>query len=198
MESLFQQGKTRDQSQNYGALGITTCFLLVFKEKRRMWVLFGFLSLSICRLKIFLFFFIPNNLRVGFIFKFLMPGFSPCSPSPCLLTVITSLILVMLVNGSPVCPPPSSPALPPLKLPVGYYRDVFINAVYDSLSTLSLAAVTSPFSTPIFPSPLKWDLSFYSFFLLSVCLTALSFICPLRSVLLPFLSFLFVEISLFC
>lgn len=97
-----------------------------------------------------------------------MPGCSQFSPSLCLFIVITSLILVMLVNGSPVCPPPSSPSLPPLKLPVGYYRDMFINAVCDSLSTLSLAAVTSPFSTPIFPSPLKWDLSYFlSFFCLS-------------------------------
>lgn len=104
-----------------------------------------------------------------------MPSFSLCSPSPCLLTVITSLILVMLVNGSPLCRPPSSPALPPLKLPVGYYRDVFINAVYDSLS---LAAVTSPFSTPIFPSPLKWDV--FLFFLSFFCLLSPSYVPSIR------------------
>ncbi len=97
-----------------------------------------------------------------------------CSPSLRLVTVITSLILVMLVNGGPVCPPSSSPALPLVKLPVGYYRDVFINAVYDSLSALSLTAFTSSFSTPIYPSPLKWHLSFFfflSFFFLSVWLS---------------------------
>lgn len=100
-----------------------------------------------------------------------MPSLSQCSPSLCLFTVITSQILVMLVNGGPVCPPSSSPALLLVKLPVGYYRDVFINAVYGSLSALSLTAFTSSFSTPIFSS-LKWHLSFFYFlyfFFLSVC-----------------------------
>lgn len=86
--------------------------------------------------------------------NFLIPVCSQFSPSLHLFIVITSLILVMLVNGSPVCPPPSSPSLLPQKLPVGYYRDMFINAVCDSLLP-ALAAVTSPFSTPIFPSPPK-------------------------------------------
>lgn len=57
-------------------------------------------------------------------------------------------------------------ALPPLKLPVGYYRDVFINAVYASLS---LSALSSSFSIPLLPSPP--NLSFLSFFsLLSLSL----------------------------
>ena len=102
---------------------------------------------------------------------------SQCSPSRCLCAVLTRLILAMLVNGNPVYPPPSSPAVLPLKLPVGYYRDVFINAVYDSLSTLSVSALTSPFSTPIF---LQNEIClFFPSFLLSVFLTA-----PSHSILL--------------
>lgn len=87
-----------------------------------------------------------------------MPKDSLSSSSLCPFIVITSLILAMLVNGGPVCPPllpSSSLVLPLVKLPVGYYRDVFINAVYDSLSALSLAALTYSFSTPIFPTLLK-------------------------------------------
>lgn len=128
--------------------------------------------------------------------NFLIPVCSQFCPSLHLFIVITSLTLVMLVNGSPVCPPPSSPSLPPLKSPVGYYRDMFINAVCDSL----LPALLLPLP-PHFP-----HLSFLLlqneicllFFLSFVCLTALSFICPLHAVLLPFLFVLFVEISLFC
>lgn len=116
-----------------------------------------------------------------------MPSLSQCSPSPCLFNVITRLILVILVNGGPVCPPSSSPALPLVKLPVGYYRDVFINAVYGSLSALSLTAFTSSFSATVLLSPL-YDIFIFSFLLFSVCLSvsqlspssvpSIRFFCP--------------------
>lgn len=113
----------------------------------------------------------------------LVPCRSHCSPPLHLFTVITSLIRVMPVNGvAQFVPPslPSSSALPLVKLPVGYYRDVFINAVYDSLSALSLAAFTSSFSTPIFPFPSKIT----SFFISSSCL-ALPGLSPSRRFLSP-------------
>lgn len=62
---------------------------------------------------------------------------------------------------------PPTPALPPLKLPAGYYRDVFINAVYASLSTLSLSALSSPFSTPLLPVSLQTCRLSLPFFCLS-------------------------------
>lgn len=46
----------------------------------------------------------------------------------------------------------SSLLLQLVKLPLGYYRDVFVNALYHSLSALSLTVFTSSFSTPAFPS----------------------------------------------
>lgn len=110
-----------------------------------MWALRDFLPAFIASFPLL---FTPKYVCTTFSFNFRRPA----SPGVFFLRVITSLIVVMLVNGSPVCPLPSSPVLLPLKLPVGYYRDMFINAVYDSLSTLSLAALTSLFSTPILHS----------------------------------------------
>lgn len=78
-------------------------------------------------------------------------NFSCLSQAP---PVRSSLIPALVVNGCPACALPP-PALPPLKLPAGYYRDVFINAVYASLSTLSLSAISSPFSTPLLPFSLR-------------------------------------------
>lgn len=72
------------------------------------------------------------------------------------------------------------PALPPLKLPAGYYRDVFINAVYASLSTLSISAISPPFSTPLLPFP-------FQICPLSLVLLPVSFICPF-DLFLPFFS----------
>lgn len=61
----------------------------------------------------------------------------------------------MATQFAPLSLLPSSPALKLLKLPVGYYRDVFVNAVYDSLFALSLTVFTASFSTPTFPSSVK-------------------------------------------
>lgn len=115
--------------------------------------------------------------------NFLIPVCSQFSPSLHLFIVITSLTLVMLVNGSPVCPPPSSPSLPPLKLPVGYYRDMFINAVCDSLLPLSRCCYLPIFHTYL-PFSSKMRSVFFSFFLLSVSqlspssVPSMRFFCP--------------------
>lgn len=103
-------------------------------------------------------------------------GSSQAPPAP------TSLIPATLVNGRPVC---TSPALPPLKLPAGCYRDAFRNAVYASLSTLALSIRYSP--PPIFHTSAPLALpnpSSLSFFCL-LSLGALSFVCPFDS-FLPF------------
>ena len=112
-----------------------------------------------------------------------MPVFS--FPAP-LFIIIPTLILAVLVNGWPsLPPPPSSPALPLVKLPLGYYRDVFINAVYVPLSALFLSLHLPPhfphLSSPL--SPLKMTSSSFSpSSHLSVCLAAFSFILSLPHV----------------
>lgn len=79
-------------------------------------------------------------------------------------------------------PPPPPPALPPVKLPVGYYRDVFINAVYGSHSALFFHCVyllpphtCLPFScemiflSSLSPSSVPSIQSLCPHFLLSLC-----------------------------
>lgn len=136
IEAAFQGGKTTDQSQHYGSVRNVTCFLSCMSS--------GQISLypSACDQFPSVSFQTTSKSVIPLIFS----CFSRVSP------VRTSLIPAMVVNGCPVCTPP---ALPALKLPVGYYRDVFRNAVYASLSSLSLTAIFSPFSTPQLPSPSK-------------------------------------------
>lgn len=132
------------------------------------------------------------------LFKILISSLSVFSFPVSHFAVITSLISVMLVNGGPVCPPPSSHLLPLVKLPVGYYRDVFINAVYESLSALFLRCIYLLIFHTYLPLAAKMTSFFIPFFLFPVCRTVFSFICPFLPVPLPFLWFHFVEISLFC
>lgn len=115
-------------------------------------------------------------------------------PAP-LFIVIPTLILAVLVNGWPSLPPSSSPALPLVKLPLGYYRDVFINAVYVPLSALFLSLRLPP-HFPHLSSPLllpKMTSSSFSPLFPSVCLAAFSFILSLSArFFLPFFSLLFL------
>jgi len=87
-------------------------------------------------------------------------------------------------------PASSSLTLPLVKLPVGYYRDVFINAVYDSLSALSLAVFTT--SVSIFPSLLKSPLPDVLIFCFPVCPS----LCSLLHLSFPSGSLVFSLISL--
>ena len=197
--------KATDQWQPHGAPGNTTCFFCV------------------C-LKVFFF-------KCFFYYFFFLQFFFSKSKDFLLLQTTSESVLYILIPDASVllpcasfyyntypdsggaskwlaqfAPPPSSPALPLVKLPLGYYRDVFINAVYVPLSALFLSLHLPPhfphLSSPL--SPLKMTSSSFSpSSHLSVCLAAFSFILSLLHVSFPTLPPpppppLLFSLSLFC
>lgn len=195
-----QQGPTPDQSENYRAWGIRTCFLLLLTKKTKKKNLKTpaalVTSFRVSTSDLSLIYYSKRPLSsFYFIFYFLINVQSPPTVSS----------LGHCCNNQPYsgdagkwCPNLPSLLLPrflPLvKLPAGYYRDVFINAVYGSLSALFFLCVyllisctQCPLKLPPFFSLFFLFLTgFFSDFLFSPSLVpSTHLLCPVSLLLLP-------------
>lgn len=204
-----QQGPTPDQSENYRAWGIRTCFLLLLTKKKLKKNLKTpaalVTSFRVSTSDLSLIYYSKRPLSsFYFIFYFLINVQSPPTVSS----------LGHCCNNQPYsgdagkwCPNLPSLLLPrflPLvKLPAGYYRDVFINAVYGSLSALFFLCVYLLISCTQCPLKLPPFFSLFFLFLTGVFffwLPVFSFTRPFYPPPLPCLptSSSSLKTSLFC